>query len=65
VIEDVPKEEFEALYPKSDVVTSGFERAGEKAPGWVGTDTVRVAEYWRLEGGLAEARITQAREAHS
>jgi hypothetical protein len=52
VIEDVPKEEFEALYPKSDVVTSGFERAGEKAPGWVGTDTVRVAEYWRLEGGL-------------
>lgn len=49
VVEDVPKDEFQLLYPKSDVTIGGFERAGEKAPGWIGTDTVRVAEYWRVE----------------
>lgn len=54
VVEDMPKDEFEAQYPKSEVMSSGFERAGEMAPGWIGTDTVRIAEYWRLEGGLSK-----------
>ena len=49
VVEDVPKDEFKLLYPKSDIVSTGFERAGEMAPGWVGTETVRVAEYWYTE----------------
>jgi len=49
VIEDVPKDEFKLLYPDSEITTGGFERAGDKAPGWIGTDTVRVAEYWYTE----------------
>jgi hypothetical protein len=46
VIEDVPKEEFEDLYPESQIVTGGWEEATSAAPGWIGTDTARIAEYW-------------------
>lgn len=49
VIEDVPKDEFKLLYPKSEIVTLGWEAAEKKAEGWVGTETVRVAEYWYVE----------------
>lgn len=49
VVEDMPRDEFEAEYPKSDIVTTGFDRAGEMAPGWIGTETVRIAEYWYVE----------------
>ena len=46
VVEDVPREEFEDTYPKSAITTeSGFDQGG-KAAGWIGTETVRVAEYW-------------------
>jgi portal protein len=46
VVEDIPKEEFEALYPDSAIVEAGWDEAGKEAPGWVGTETCRVAEYW-------------------
>jgi len=49
VIEDIPKDEFKDLYPKSAItLDAGFDDGGIKS-GWIGTDTVRVAEYWYCE----------------
>lgn len=49
VIEDVPREEFEDAYPKSAItLDSGFDQGGISA-GWIGTETVRVAEYWHCK----------------
>lgn len=49
VIEDVPREEFEDAYPKSAIsLDAGFDQGGISA-GWIGTDTVRVAEYWHCK----------------
>lgn len=46
VVEDLPKEEFKNLYPKSAAATSGWESdMGE----WATGDSVRVAEYWQVE----------------
>jgi hypothetical protein len=46
VIEDVPKDEYRNLYPKSELISSGFDldRAGD----WLSEETVRVAEYWNV-----------------
>jgi hypothetical protein len=49
VVEDIPKDEFKQLYPKSNIVTLGWEEAEKKAEGWIGTETVRIAEYWYVE----------------
>jgi hypothetical protein len=47
VIEDVPKDEYKQLYPKSELTSSGFDldRSGD----WMSGETVRVAEYWYVE----------------
>jgi len=50
VIEDMPREEFEEQHPDSAISKdAGFDEGGIRA-GWIGTETVRVAEYWYCTG---------------
>lgn len=59
--EDIPRKQFEALYPKAD--PCDFERSGPELGQWLTKDTVRIAEYfevveesrtiWQAEDGSA------------
>lgn len=49
VVEEMPKEEFKATYPDTEMVSLGWDEASRRADGWVGSDAVRIAEYWWLE----------------
>ena len=50
VTEDLAKEEFKRRYPKADVRgLEDFASTGDTfSAQWVTTDTIRVAEYWRV-----------------
>jgi len=49
VIEDLDKDEFKRKYPKADVRgLEEFISTGDMK-GWVSEDTIRIAEYWRIE----------------
>lgn len=48
VIEELPKEEFKAMYPKADA-SQDWDSAAKCASAWFGTETVKVAEYWYTE----------------
>lgn len=50
VIEDVPVEEYKRLYDTKDIdEVGGWDQAASFSQGWIGTETVRVAEYWYIE----------------
>lgn len=50
IVEDMPRDEFEAQYPDSETCDKFNEQAvGLAEPGWVDKDTVRVAEYFWIE----------------
>lgn len=49
VTEDVPKDEFEQRYPKASVPTQDDFRAIGDDSGWITEDSIRIAEYWRIE----------------
>lgn len=49
VVEEMPKEEFEAKYPDSEVGSLSWADAEKQCEGWVGSDAVRIAEYWWVE----------------
>jgi hypothetical protein len=60
VVEDMPKEEFEETYPKSPISTNVLGESDSSwlsANGWLGTDTVRIAEYWYLKGAGKDAKV--------
>lgn len=44
--QDLPKQEFERLFPKADLVALDEFRAVGDSSDWITEDTVRVAEYW-------------------
>jgi hypothetical protein len=46
VVEDIPKDEYKAIYGDSDMASLSWSEAEKRADGWVGSDTVRIAEYW-------------------
>jgi hypothetical protein len=48
VVESVTREEYQRLYPKSELVSIGFDAGARIAGDWVG-DRVRIAEYWYIE----------------
>jgi hypothetical protein len=53
VVEDMPRDEFESLYPDSEITKGGIggsDTSWMSGQGWLGTETVRVAEYWYCEG---------------
>jgi hypothetical protein len=49
VVEDIPKEDYEAKYPDSELASLSWAEAGREAEGWIGSDSVRIAEYWYVE----------------
>jgi hypothetical protein len=48
ITEDLAREEFERLWPKADVASLDAFMATGDLKGWVETDTIRIAEYWRV-----------------
>ena len=46
VVEEIPKEEYKALYGDSEMASLSWDAASQRADGWVGSDSVRIAEYW-------------------
>lgn len=53
VVEDVPKEEYKLQYPKSSLASLDWAEAEKDSEGWVGSDSVRIAEYWYVEQAQA------------
>lgn len=52
VVEDLPRKEYERLYPNSQAASlTEFSSIGNDVDHWFWEDTVRIAEYWYLEGG--------------
>lgn len=54
IVVDVPTDEYERLYPESEVAKSGgslheFSGLGDEAKDWFPTGCVRIAEYYYLE----------------
>jgi hypothetical protein len=49
VVEEIPKEEYRALYGDSEMASLSWDSASQRAEGWVGSDSVRIAEYWWCE----------------
>lgn len=45
--DDIPRDVFDADYPNADPCS--FESRTTTAGGWIGQDTVRIAEYFRIE----------------
>lgn len=46
--EDITKDEFEELYPKSEAASDTFETSPDEL-GWYGDETIRIAEYFVKE----------------
>jgi hypothetical protein len=49
VVEEIPIADYEQMFPDSTIAQDGWDQAVKGCSGWVGTETVRVAEYWTLE----------------
>ena len=50
ITEDIPHDQYREDYPNSELTgLSEFTTAGDRAPGWINGDCVRVAEYFTLE----------------
>jgi hypothetical protein len=56
VLESMPREEFKAQYPESELVEMGWDAGAQRAQGWV-TEEVRLAEYWRTESKRRVMRL--------
>lgn len=52
---DLPKAEYKALWPKGKAVDIQAD-LGQIPEGWITEDTVRVAEYWTVDGVDANGR---------
>jgi len=49
VVEDIPKEEYKLQYPDSELASLSWSEAEKEGEGWVGSETVRIAEYWYVK----------------
>ncbi|MGH9404408.1 MAG: portal protein [Terriglobia bacterium] len=50
VVEDVPIDEYKERYPGSEVATlSQLATVGNRMPGWLSAESVRIAEYWHVK----------------
>lgn len=59
VTEDLSRDEFKRRYPNADM--KGIEdlaSTGDVPKGWIDTDNIRIAEYWRVE--YEDKRVTSA-----
>ena len=47
VVEDLSVEDYKRQYPNTQVASlSEFASIGDRVPGWLSTNNIRVAEYW-------------------
>lgn len=56
VIEDMPKEDYKAQYGETELASLSWAEAEKQGDGWVGSDTVRIAEYWWVEEKKVEGK---------
>lgn len=49
VIEEMPREEFKAQWPDSEIASLSWAEAEARGEGWVGSESIRIAEYWWCE----------------
>ena len=49
VVEDMTKEEYTAKYPDTELSSLPWTEGEREGQGWVGSDSVRIAEYWTCE----------------
>jgi hypothetical protein len=56
VVEEIPKEEYKLQYPDSEMASLSWSHAEKEGEGWVGSDTVRIAEYWYVEEKKVEGK---------
>lgn len=49
VIEEMPKDEFKDKYPDAQMSSLAWGEAEKDGEGWVGSEAVRIAEYWWIE----------------
>lgn len=50
VVEDIPIERYKREYDTKEIdAVGGWDNATKLSQGWIGTETVRVAEYWYIE----------------
>lgn len=56
VVEEIPKDEFKQLYPKSEFASIPWAEAEQRGEGWVGSESVRIAEYWCVEETKVEGK---------
>lgn len=69
VVEEIPTAEYKRIYDTDEIDSVGWDQAERLSEGWIGTETVRVAEYWYIEyeekkltrkaNGSAETRTVQ------
>ena len=56
VVEDMPKEDYKAQWPDSALASLSWAEAEKEGEGWVGSDSVRIAEYWWVEENLEKGK---------
>lgn len=56
VVEEIPKEEYKMQYPDSEMASLSWADAETQGEGWVGSETVRIAEYWYVEETKVEGK---------
>lgn len=49
VVEELPLAEYKRLYDTKEIDSVGWDQAAKLSQGWIGTETVRIAEYWYIE----------------
>lgn len=49
VMSDSPSDEYKRTHDTDDIDAMGWDMAAKLSQGWVGTETVREAEYWYTE----------------
>lgn len=49
VVEDIPKDEYKQKYGESRMASLSWDEAERECAGWVGSEMVRIAEYWTVE----------------
>jgi hypothetical protein len=54
VVDEIPIEDYKRLYDTEEIDDIGWDQAGKLSEGWIGTETVRVAEYWYVEHETSE-----------
>lgn len=59
VVDDMDKDEYKLKYPKSELTNINLDTIGDSAAEWMGSDYIRVAEYWFVKETPKEIYLTE------